>query len=146
MAAACRNLVEADISHAQLRLALARKNAGARDLSGMIVSAFRLPLGDGSVDGVVCARLSHHLPEAAERGELLDELLRIAKRFVIFSFVDRLSMKSIARRIRLRELNPSAMTLSEISEIARRRGARVKKCLAVSNLGSRHRYALIEKE
>lgn len=144
MAARTHALLEADISPAQLDLALTR-NYSVTCPVGMVVSALELPLPDESIDGVICARLSHHLPDAKERETLLGELLRVSKNFVIFSFTDRRSIQSISRRIRGRALKSAAMLPEEIAAIASRYGARLDQCLTVSNLGSRHRYALLVK-
>ncbi|MEA3291049.1 MAG: methyltransferase domain-containing protein [Pseudomonadota bacterium] len=145
LAAKTEYLLEADISPAQLQLSLGRKRGGKPPV-GIVLSALQLPLPDNALDGAVCARLSHHLPEAREREQIITELLRVSRRFVIFSFTDRRSMQSFSRKLRSKALNPSAMLPEEIDSVARRCGARMEHCLTVSSLGPRHRYALLIKE
>lgn len=145
LAAHSEHLVEGDISPAQVRMALSRGYAGNAPV-GVGLSALELPFPDNALDGAVCARLSHHLPDAGEREKLLDELLRVSRRFVIFSFTDRKSLQSFTRKLRGKALNPSAMLPEEIDATARRSGARLEECLTVSSLGSRHRYALLVKD
>ncbi|KAA3623696.1 MAG: methyltransferase domain-containing protein, partial [Proteobacteria bacterium] len=64
-----RLLIEADSSPGQL--ALNRRRVGNDPAVVLITaSAFHLPLPDAAVDTVVCARLSHHLSDAAARERL----------------------------------------------------------------------------
>jgi len=50
--------------------------------------AMALPLADDAVDAIVCNRLLHHLPAAAERARVLSELRRVSRYYVIVSFFD----------------------------------------------------------
>ena len=137
-------LLEADSSPGQL--SLNRRRFGDREgRIWMTASAFDIPLPDDAVDTVVCARLSHHLDREADRERLLGELLRVARRRVVFSFRNRASLSSLSRRLRARPVHPTAMSLSEVRAIASRHGGRVERCRSVSNLGARHTYALIVK-
>jgi SAM-dependent methyltransferase len=142
MSAATDYLIEADISPAQLQLALAQD---ADNQTGMIISALALPFASGSIDGVVCARLSHHLPDPSEQEKLLVELLRVSNGFVVFSFTDRNSVQSFGRKIRGKALNPCSMTIEEIETLSAANGGRVEQIQTVSNIGPRHRFALITK-
>lgn len=142
IAQSAEHLIEADISPAQLDLALSL-NIGNQH--GIIASALQLPFKTASVDGVVNSRLSHHLPNADEREQLLLELLRVAKRFVIFSFTDKTSLKSFSRKLRGKEISQSAMDSSEVENIARKGDAELRDLMTVSVIGQRHRFALLEK-
>ncbi len=137
-------LLEADSSPGQLSLNRGRFG----DCEGriwMTASAFDIPLPDDAVETVVCARLSHHLNCASERARLLGELLRVARRRVVFSFRNRASLSSWSRRLRGKPVHSTAMSVADVRLIARRHDARVVRCRSVSNLGARHTYALIEK-
>ena len=82
----------------------------------MTASAFHIPFKDNSVDAVVCCRLCHHLPNAEQRERLIDELLRVARRFVIMTFFDHHSVKNLLRRARnqLRSQPPKrTMTIAD---------------------------------
>jgi ubiquinone/menaquinone biosynthesis C-methylase UbiE/uncharacterized protein YbaR (Trm112 family) len=108
-------------------------------------SALHIPLKNDSVDVAVCARLSHHLPGESERRRLLSELLRVSRRFVVISFVDKHSLKNASRYLRRRPLDQSAMAASELGRLAASMGAKLDSVHTVSAIGSRHRYALLQK-
>jgi len=85
-----RTLLEIDISHEMIalghqRLLAQNSNAKVHFLQG---SAFGLPLADGSIDCIFCNRLLHHFKDAGDRINLLRELHRITKNYVIVSFFD----------------------------------------------------------
>jgi ubiquinone/menaquinone biosynthesis C-methylase UbiE len=103
-----------------------------------------MPLRDNSVDAAVCIRLSHHLPTYKQREDLLAELLRVARSYVVMTFFDYHSIKNILRR--LRNSKPKlTMTLSQVSSIAAEHDAKLVACPRLSILGSGHRYALMVK-
>ena len=111
-------------------------------------SGFQIPLKDNSVDGSVCIRLSHHLYSLEEKEKLLSELLRVARRFVIFSFVDSNSLKYTLRRWRHRiagtPLKTNSVSIRELKEISKRHGGDMSACPAIGPFQA-HRYALIVK-
>lgn len=141
-------LVEADIAMGQILVG--RKNPPLSSPQiWMIASGFQIPLRDSSVDGVVCVRLSHHLPAKEERERLLKELIRVSRNFVIFSFFDYYSLKNRLRRARafLNKKRPkNTMTVNELAKLARSSGGELMASPALSILGSGHRYALIVKK
>ena len=141
-------LIEADIALGQIRYAHQQcRNAERR--VWMTASAFHVPFKNNSVDGVICSRLSHHLPTAIERDRLIAELLRVARQFVIVTFFDYYSPKNYLRRAR-RPFNHKppkmAMSSEKLSELARQNNANVVESPALTYLFSGHRYALIVKE
>ena len=141
-------VIEADIAHGQLLFNRA-ESAGATPRVWMTASAFHIPLGDDSVDGTFCIRLSHHLPTAAERERLLTELLRVSRRFVVMTFFDHHSLKNVLRRMRRpfdRQPPKMTMTTARVAELAKERGARLLAAPPLSRVGSGHRYALIAKD
>jgi len=140
-------LIEADIAEGQLIYGR-RRRTPQRPTVWMTASAFHLPLGDQAIDGTICCRLSHHLPTADERGRLVEELLRVSRRFVVLTFFDHHSLKNAIRRAR-RPLNgkPPKMTMTrgQVAALARAHGARLAECPPLSRLASGHRYALLVK-
>ena len=78
-----------------------------------------------------------------EPGSGLAELIRVAKKFVVVSFTDRQSVQSFGRKLRGNALNPCAMAVDEITTAAERAGFKLEKLMTVSNIGPRHRYALL---
>ena len=140
-------VIAADIAVGQVRYG---RQASQLDVPRvwMTASAFHIPLRDRSVDGVVCVRLSHHLPTQAERERLFSELLRVSRRFAIVTYFDRHSLKHLTWRLRhplSRKPRKPALTASEVSAFARANGARLVATAPVSRIGSGHRYALLVK-
>ena len=139
-------LVEADVGLGQLRHL--QQNPADTPQVWMAASAFHLPFKPASVDGIVCVRLCHHLPTAAERERLIAELLRVARGFVIMTFFDYHSLKNYWRRAR-RPLNKKppklTMTVSRVAELARENGAELVACPPLWRFGSGHRYGLMVK-
>jgi SAM-dependent methyltransferase len=137
-------LIEADIGLGQLRFGRRHPCAGTRQI-WIGASGFQIPLRDRGADGVVCVRLNHHLPTAAERERLVRELLRVAGRFAIMTFFDHDSLKSRLRRL---QGKPPKLTMrvSELRDLAAACGARLAACPALFVVGSGHRYALMVKE
>jgi ubiquinone/menaquinone biosynthesis C-methylase UbiE len=141
-------IIEMDISLGQLLYV--RENCGLNVPQLCIrASGFQIPLKDGSVDGSVCIRLSHHLYSLEEKEKLLSELLRVARRFVIFSFVDSNSLKYTLRRWRHRiagtPLKTNSISIRELKDISKRHGGDVVACPAIGPFQA-HRYALIVKQ
>jgi ubiquinone/menaquinone biosynthesis C-methylase UbiE len=115
----------------------------------MTASAFHLPLRDRSVDGVICIRLSHHLPTAAERERLFAEVLRVSSRFAVVTYFDRHSLKHLTWRLRhpfSRKARKPALLKSEVAALAKANGARLVSSEPLSRFGSGHRYALLVRD
>jgi ubiquinone/menaquinone biosynthesis C-methylase UbiE/uncharacterized protein YbaR (Trm112 family) len=141
-------LIEADIALGQLRYGRMHGRISTRQV-WMTASAFQIPLRDSSVDGTVCVRLNHHLATEAERQQLVRELLRVSKRFVIMSFFDYYSLKNTLRRLRRpfnRKPSKSTMKTRELRRLAQDCGATLVACPAIFSMGSGHRYALMVKD
>ena len=141
-------LVESDIGLGQVRYA---REHNTLEIPRVYITstAFKLPLKDNSVDAVVCIRLNHHMPTRQEREQLMNEILRVSRRFVIMTYFDYHSLKNTLRRIR-RPFNrkPPKMTMrtSEVRAIAEKHGARLVACPMLAPLSSGHRYGLMVKE
>jgi len=136
-------LIEADIGLGQVLYGMSQTKLKIPQV-WMTASAFHIPLRDNSVDAAVCIRLSHHLPTFKQRENLLAELLRVARRYVVMTFFDYYSIKNMLRR--LRNQKPKlTMKLSQVSSGASARGAKLVACPRLSMVGSGHRYALMVK-
>ncbi len=141
-------LVEADVGLGQLQH-LRTHSKVKTPTALMTASAFHIPFKDNSVDAVVCCRLCHHLPNAEQRERLIDELLRVARRFVIMTFFDHHSLKNRLRRARnrLRSQPPKrTMTIDQVAKRAGKNGAELVACPSLFYLFSGHRYALMVKK
>lgn len=136
-------LIQADVGWGQL-LHAQRATDGPGDRVLLAASAFHVPFVDSGVDGVVCVRLSHHLPTREERERLVRELLRVARRFVVMTFFDERSLKN---RIRRWQGKPPklTMTVEEVAGLAREGGAELAAAPMLSPVGSGHRHALLVK-
>lgn len=143
-----RTILEMDLAPGQLLYGLKNCRIRARQI-WMRASAFDIPLENGSVDGTVCIRLSHHLYTLEEKEKLLSELLRVARRFVVFYFVDSNAPKYKSREWRAGItgdlFKKNSMTVQELSRMAEKLGGKLVSCPAAGFLQP-HRYALIEKQ
>jgi ubiquinone/menaquinone biosynthesis C-methylase UbiE len=85
-----RTIIEMDIAHEMLQLSHERKQSHCVNCNVHFVqgSAFNLPLADNSIDCLFCNRLLHHFKDAGDRVNLLRELHRITRRYLIVSFFD----------------------------------------------------------
>lgn len=63
-------------------------------------SAAALPFAQDAFDAVLCCRLIHHYPGAADRTRVLDELFRVAGSYVLLSYWDARSLTAWRRRTR----------------------------------------------
>ncbi|MEX0734476.1 MAG: methyltransferase domain-containing protein [Steroidobacteraceae bacterium] len=141
-------VIEADNAIGQILFGCAESKV-ATPRVWMTASAFHIPLGNNAVDGAICVRLAHHLPTAAERERLLQELLRVSRRFVIFTYFDHYSLKYLTHRLRhpFGSRPPKlTMTTARVAELVRAQGARLVAAPPLSRISSGHRYALIVKE
>ncbi|MGE5296714.1 MAG: class I SAM-dependent methyltransferase, partial [Solirubrobacterales bacterium] len=141
-AAATDLLLQADLSLSQVLMA--RRILGSRGgILWFTASAFTIPLKDGAVDGAVCNRLTHHL-SPVEQERVIHELLRVSARFVILSYYDHDSFRSLGRRIRGK--NPGhTIRREDLRTWARHGGASVQADVPLWFAGSRLRYAVLRK-
>ena len=136
-------LIQADVGLGQILYGMSQEKLKIPQI-WMTASAFRIPLQDSSVDAAVCIRLSHHLPTSKQREDLLAELLRVTRRYVVMTFFDYHSIKNTLRRLR-NSKHKLTMTLSQVSSVAAAHGAKLVACPRLSIIGSGHRYALMVK-
>ena len=136
-------LLQADLSLSQVLTA--RQTLGAQgNFAWFTASAFLIPLKDGAVDGILCNRLIHHLPTAVEQERLIGELLRVAQRFVILSYCDYASLKSLGRRLR-GKYPGHTMRRKDLQAMVERHGASMGMDVPLWFEGSRLRYVLLQK-
>ena len=140
-------LIQADIASGQIEYLLQTNPLTLQNIqhASMTASAFQMPFHDARIDGLVCIRLSHHVSTVAQREALLEELLRVAKRFVIMTFFDQNSLKNKVRRFRGKR-QKFTLSVSQVQAVAERNGASLAACPWLSPIGSGHRYALFVKD
>ena len=143
LAAATDLLLQADISLGQVLMAR-QVMALEGKIAWFTASAFTIPLKDGAVDGAVCNRLTHHLPCEAEVERLIQELVRVSTKFIILSYYDHNSLKSLSRRLR-GKYPGHTLRRKDVQTLAERHGTRVQIDVPLWYRGSRLRYALLQK-
>ncbi len=135
-------LLQADLSLSQVLMA--RQILGSRGgVLWFTASVFTIPLKDGAVDGAVCNRLTHHL-SPAEQERVIHELLRVSTRFVILSYYDHDSFRSLGRRMRGRHPGHT-MRREDLRTWAQQDGAFVQVDVPLWFAGSRLRYVVLRK-
>ncbi len=138
------DVIEADVSPTMLNLS--RESHGDRAAGFLRCSATSLPLGDDAVDLAVSIRLSHHFSELAHREQHVRELMRIAKRAVIFTYFSHHSVKNTLRRLRKpfdRKRPKNTLRPTRVAELAAEAGWLVDRSSPISRLSSGHIYALL---
>ncbi len=145
MQSAARLLIEADRHPEVVRYAVQRAMNPSR-VAALACLPEQLPFRDDSIDGAVCVRLSHRIESDSRREATLHELLRVASRFVLFSFSDTVSLPNLSRRIRARPINEGTMRFAAVTDIGAAHGAVITHRETVSPLGSRQHYVVMEKK
>ncbi len=89
----------ADLSDAML--AIARETIAARGLNCPVEKqdVERLGYAERSFDTVLCFRLFHHFPTPEIRQRVVNELCRVARRFVVLSYLSPVSWTAWRRRL-----------------------------------------------
>lgn len=91
------DLGEAAIMAARTAVEVARANVTIEQ-----ADLEQLPYDDASFDACLCFRFIHHLPTAEIREQIIAELCRVTRQFVLISYLNPLSVTSIRRSIRER--------------------------------------------
>ena len=141
-----RRWVETDVSREMLKLA--RENLAEWKPHLVQASAFHIPYKTGSFDCVFSARLTHHIPESAERDRFIRELGRVSRDWVVMTFFHTWSVKNILRRIRRlwnRKRPKITMTTGELRDVARTAGLELIQTFPLARLFSGHHYAILRK-
>lgn len=78
----------------------------------------KLQYQDGSFDAILCFRLYHHFPDDEIREKVIGELCRVAKNYVLISYLSPFSFTSIKRNLRATLLNkPSRQHTTSLASI-----------------------------
>lgn len=85
-------------------LQAARKAVAAADAHVVIERADleQLPYADCGFDACLCFRFIHHLPTDALREQIIQELCRVSRRYVLISYLSPLSVTSVRRELEQR--------------------------------------------
>lgn len=117
-------------------LKLARKAVKEANVSATIEKQDLVKLGyaDKQFDAVLCFRLTHHLPTPQHRNEIIGELCRVAKSYVLISYFSPWSFTSAKRMLKkklgIKQTVQNVTSLNEIQRHFNRHGYRLLKDLA----------------
>jgi len=121
-------VVGADVAPEMIRLAQqAAQEAGAA-CSFIAADARHLPVADGTFDLVMSIRLLHRIPGRTERMEVLKELARTSRKWILFSFYNRRSWRGLRDRLRGRYSGETPAAIAEEVALA---GMRVDRFVPV---------------
>ncbi|MCB1924238.1 MAG: class I SAM-dependent methyltransferase [Gammaproteobacteria bacterium] len=91
-----------DLGEAALQVTREQAQKAAVEVKVERQNVFQMTYDDRSFDAVLCFRLLHHFADARQRRELIQEMCRVADRFVVISYHSPRSIAAIRRRIRHR--------------------------------------------
>ena len=120
--------------------------AGSQDY--LRATALALPFGDGAFEFVLSARLSHHIREHDQRLQHLREILRVSRRWVMFTYFDGRSVKNRFHELRRRfngKRGKWTLTLEEVQKVGHAEGFELAKAAWISRFFSGHRYVLMQR-
>lgn len=82
-------------------LAVSREQAVKAGITARFEQAdiLQMPFADRQFDAVLCFRLYHHFPQDRLRVEVIKELCRVSRRYVLMSYLDPYAYTSLRRRI-----------------------------------------------
>ena len=144
-------LVACDVSEAMQQQAV-RRMTGCENISYLLCDARSIPLGDGSVDGVVSVRLFMHLtPE--QRATILCEFARVSRRWVIVEYgcdsawhrVRRALRSALFRLLRHRQVYPGSASTAAIRQEAQQSRLAVRERFWTLRGLSESAFILMEK-
>jgi len=145
-------IVEGDWSFHMLSTAQMAQGNGKKPgpvISYVRCTALRLPFGNGAFDFVLSVRLSHHIRDHQERIQYAREIMRVSRKWVVFTYFDQTSLKYRLHEFRRRfngkrpkwTLHPR-----EVEELSRAEGFDLVGSMCISRFFSGHRYALLRRK
>lgn len=146
------HVVEGDWSLPLLKIARGNQRADTtvREADGYVrATALAMPFANQAFDLVLSVRLCHHIREHAERLTYVRELLRISRRWVVFTYFDYHSLKNQLREVRRKLFGKRpkwTLRASEIEKIADEMGFEVVYSIPLSRLFSGHRYVALRRK
>jgi SAM-dependent methyltransferase len=145
-------VVEGDWSFPLLQAARhihARRDGAGSTQNYVRATALALPFSRGAFEFVLSARQSHHIRDHEQRLEHLRELLRVSRRWVLFTYFDAGSVKNRMHEFGRRYNGKRAkwtLTFDEVQTVGRAAGFQVIQWAWMSRLFSGHRYVLLRRD
>lgn len=124
----------------------ARRDGPGQAQNYVRATALALPFSGGAFEFVLSARLSHHIREHEQRLQHLRELLRISRKWVLFTYFDAGSVKNRMHEFGRRFNGKRAkwtLTFDEVQAVGRAEGFEVVQWAWISRFFSGHRYILM---
>lgn len=142
-------IVEGDWSFCLLQEAVRNQiSSGAGACGHVRATALALPFKDASFDLVLSVRLCHHISSPDERVQYVQELFRVSKRDIIFTYFDTASIKNRIREFQRRFTDKRAKwTLSrrQVETLADAAGFEIIRSVPLSRFFSGHRYTMLRR-
>jgi SAM-dependent methyltransferase len=123
-------VIGADISYDMAHLAAAQSAQPSRG-RWLCADVRALPFANRVFGGVLCLRLLHHRYSDAERQQMLGELARVSRRFVILSFYRSTLLHTVARHWRGTRSRLAMMPVSHVRELAQVSGLQIQRMHAL---------------
>ncbi len=114
--------IDRDWQEVHKTIGLGLQGEGSRAACGDI---FNLPFADNSFDSVLCVRLLHLNYSDAERLEILREVSRVSRRFVIISIYRFNGLHALMRRFNGTPGRLRLMTTEQLRELCQSSGLRI---------------------
>ncbi|MCX5654921.1 MAG: methyltransferase domain-containing protein [Planctomycetota bacterium] len=128
LAARAAQTVGADVAPEMIRLARQAAHEAGAACSFIAADARHLPVADDTFELVMAIRLLHRIPGRAERVEVLKELARASRKWILFSFYSRRTWRGLRDRLRGRY---GGETRRDIAEEVAEAGMRVDRFVPV---------------
>jgi SAM-dependent methyltransferase len=118
-------------------------------LAGYVrATALNLPFRDRTFGVVLSVRLCHHIREHQERLQYLREVMRVSRKWLVFTYFDTASIKNRTHELRRRfnrKRSKWTLTSREVEEVSRSAGFEVVQSIWMSRFFSGHRYVLLRR-
>ncbi len=111
-------------------------------------TAFSLPFRDRSFELVMSVRLCHHIREHQERIQYLREIMRVSRKWLLFTYFDTASIKNRTHEFRRRfngKRSKWTLDSQEVKDITRSAGFEVVRAIWIAKFFSGHRYVLLRR-
>lgn len=144
-------VVEGDWSFHLLHTArqyLAGRNPDTAPQGFVRGTALALPFADAAFDLVLSVRLSHHISSHDERHRYVREVLRVSKKWVLFTYFDAQSLKNVLHDLKRRFIHKRekwTLNAEEIAALAAEAGFEVVSSVPLSRLFSGHHYVSLRR-
>ncbi len=138
-------LTSADISHAMVERTKSNLSQISGEKNFLVSSVKELPFKDNSFDATFTVRLLHHNFTRDERINILRELRRVSKRYVIVTMYRWTLFHKLTRKIRRLKRVIIMLSMKEMEEEIRASGLRIVKKRVLMPIFHSQVFLLLEK-